>query len=536
MLHHQSWKGSQKDSCLTFLLFLMVSWLLASCTNDTIQKRDITIEAFSDLKAPVFEISPAKIYANIGKMGKVGKDSLSPVGKTALYYQEGNQLLWVSKMGVTSMADTLLHRLARVGEIGFTDTGFCVKEIKDDLQRFKDLDFDATHTVNDVIARLEYNLTKAYLTYVAGQQYGFVNPKKALNRIESKPDSTGKVTVSFVNQYDVALERPTHVFYDKALRRILTDSVGQMMNEVEPQSPLYKKMLSQLADSTSEADRKRILVNMERCRWKEKKPMPTTGKRVVVNVPAFMLYAIGTDSTMSMKIGCGTTRTKTPLLTSAIEYFQVNPEWNIPMSIINNDVVNHAGDSSYFARHRYYIADRATGQKVAIGSVTRAMLTSGKYRVSQDGGRGNSLGRIVFRFKNNFSVYLHDTSTPGFFQNSWRGVSHGCVRVQRPFDLAHFLLGDVDDWTLDKIRISMDIAPVTEQGKEYLHSHEPEENENGRKLPHRLISYMPVKPHVPVYIIYYTVYPNPETGSIDTYPDLYGYDKVIIDEMKTLLR
>ena len=534
MLHYQSWKGCQKNCYLSCLLFLMVSWLTVGCNDDTIQKRDITIEAFSELKAPVFEISPEKVFSQIGKLGKVGKDTLSPSSQTAWHYQRTGQLLWVNKQGVTPMADTLLQRLIHVDEIGFASTGFKVQEIESDLQRFKALDFDGTHTVNDVIARLEYNLTKAYLTYVAGQRYGFVNPKAAINRVESKPDSAGNVKVTFVNQFDIPVLRPNKDFYAKAFHKIAADSVGEMMSEVEPQSALYRQLLRQLADSTSEASRKRILVNMERCRWQEKNPMPSTGKRVVVNVPAFMLYAFGPDSTMVMKIGCGATKTKTPLLTSAIEYMQVNPEWNIPQSIIKNDVMHHAGDSSYFARHRYYIADRSTGQKVAIGSVSKAMLASGKYRVSQNGGRGNSLGRIVFRFKNNFSVYLHDTSTPAFFQNSWRGVSHGCVRVQRPFDLAHFLLGDIDDWTLDKIRISMDIPPVTAQGKEYISSHTPEENENGRKLPHKLISYMPLKPHVPLYILYYTIYPD-ENGVVRNYPDVYGYDQLIWNHLKKFI-
>lgn len=531
MLHYQSWKGCQKDSYLTILLFLVVACLTIGCSDNATQKRDLTIEAFSELKAPVFQMSKSEILADIAKMGHVGKDSLSPRGRTFLHYEQTSRLLWVGKQGLTSQADTLLSCLSNLKRIGFSGSGFKVDEISSDMLRFRALDFDGQHPVNEVVARLEYNLTRAYLTYVAGQQYGFVNPKSAINRIESAPDSTGKVKVTFVNLYDVALERPTHAFYDKAIGCIATGSVGEMLKEVEPQSPLYRKLLSQLSDSASESSRKRILVNMERCRWKEKQPMPTQGKRVVVNVPAFMLYAIGPDSTMSMKIGCGATKTKTPLLTSAIEYLQVNPEWNIPQSIVNNDVLHHAGDSSYFARHRYYIAERATGKKVPIGSVTRAMLASGKYRVSQDGGRGNSLGRIVFRFKNNFSVYLHDTSTPGFFQNSWRGVSHGCVRVQRPFDLAHFLLGDIDDWTLDKIRISMDIPPVTSQGLEYIRTHQQEENEDGRKLPRKLIGYMPVKPNVPVYITYYTIYPD-EYGVVRNYPDVYGYDQQIWNHLK----
>ena len=508
----------------------MVSLFMAGCHEGSIQKRDITMEAFSDLKTPVFKMTPSEIHSLLANMGKVSKDSLSPDSRTALHYREEGSLLWFGVQGVTDMADTLLRQLSKVEEMGFSPDGFKVREMTENLRRVKNLDFDNQHPVDKVVANLEYNLTHAYLTYVAGQEYGFVNPKSAMNRVESKPDSMGNVNVSYVNLFDTPVLRPSAPFYQRALRKIVNDSVGEMMREVEPKSPLYRLLLRQLADSSVDK-RMRILVNMERCRWKEKNPMPTTGKRVVVNIPAFMLYAFGPDSTMSMRIGCGKTTTRTPLLTSAIEYMQVNPEWNIPQSIVNNDVLNHAGDSGYFARHRYYIAERATGKKVAIGSVSRAMLASGKYRVSQDGGRGNSLGRIVFRFKNNFSVYLHDTSTPGFFQNAWRGVSHGCVRVQRPFELAHFLLGDIDDWTLDKIRISMDIPPVTEQGMEYVRTHSPEENENGRKLPRKLISYMPVKPHVPLYILYYTIYPD-ENGLIQTYPDVYGYDKSVWNHLK----
>ena len=210
MLHYQSWKGCQ------------------------IQKRDITMEAFSELKAPVFEISPEKVFSQIGKLGKVGKDTLSPSSQTAWHYQRTGQLLWVNRQGVTPMADTLLQRLIHVDEIGFASTGFKVQEIESDLQRFKALDFDGTHTVNDVVARLEYNLTKAYLTYVAGQRYGFVNPKTAINRVESKPDSAGNVKVTFVNQFDIPVLRPNKDFYAKAFHKIAADSVGEMMSEVEP--------------------------------------------------------------------------------------------------------------------------------------------------------------------------------------------------------------------------------------------------------------------------------------------------------------
>jgi murein L,D-transpeptidase YcbB/YkuD len=99
------------------------------------------------------------------------------------------------------------------------------------------------------------------------------------------------------------------------------------------------------------------------------------------------------------------------------------------------------------------------------------------------------------------------------------------VRVQRPFDLACFLLQGADEWTLDKIRIAMDMKPETEKGREYLEEHE----EDPRPL--KVITYRDVTPRVPVYIIYYTAYPDPETGVVNYYPDLYGYDKVIRRKM-----
>ena len=161
--------------------------------------------------------------------------------------------------------------------------------------------------------------------------------------------------------------------------------------------------------------------------------------------------------------------------------------------------------------------------------MTSEQLMSGNLRVVQKGGAGNSLGRIVFRFPNNFSVYLHDTNNRGAFQRERRTLSHGCVRVQKPFDLACFLLPEADEWTLDQLRISMDIRPVTERGRNYVSAHAD------APRPLRLIQYRDVTPKVPVYIVYFTAYPNPATGKVESWPDLYNYDKAVVEEMGTFL-
>ena len=288
----------------------------------------------------------------------------------------------------------------------------------------------------------------------------------------------------------------------------------------QPSGHLYRVLQEQFEKTTDKEARHRLAVNMERCRWQMKQP-EGNGRMVLVNIPALQLWAIGGDSVLDMRIVCGAKGSKTPLLDSEIRYMQVNPEWLIPKNIIDTEVAHHGGDSAYFAKRRYYIVDRSSGDTLHPATVRPDQLKSGRLRVGQKGGVGNSLGRIVFRFPNDFDVYLHDTSNRGAFNSDHRTLSHGCVRVQKPFDLACFLLPDADEWFKDRLRISMDISPVTDRGRQYLKAHANDPR------PLRAVTYQQVSPHVPVFIIYFTTYPNPKTGVVETWPDLYGYDKVI---------
>ena len=111
------------------------------------------------------------------------------------------------------------------------------------------------------------------------------------------------------------------------------------------------------------------------------------------------------------------------------------------------------------------------------------------------------------------------------FERRSRDVSHGCVRVSKPFDLAQFVLDSPDEWLLDRIRIAMGIPAETERGIDYESNH-PESDERNK-----LISYVSVKPRVPLYIIYYTLWPD-ESGMMQTWPDVYGYDDVVWNSLK----
>ena len=427
--------------------------------------------------------------------------------------------VWFDRMGVSEDADSVLAYLRReLPRNGLDTTVFFVPEIAADLEIVRQLAFDSVGvSINEVLPRLDARLTKAFIRYTTGQRYGFMKPR-VFNRMDPKvgnPDIFARVF-----DYDPALPDTT-----EATKKV---SEGDRLNYLVSSAPdtyIYKALQREM-DKTTDADKRhQLAVNMERCRWKIEHPKD--GRRqILVNIPAQQLWAISSDSVLDMRICCGAVATKTPLLHSAISYMQINPEWVIPHNIVKTEVVHHAGDSAYFARNRYSIIDKVSGDTLNVADVGSASLLSGNLRVSQRGGVGNSLGRIVFRFPNDFSIYLHDTNNRGAFERERRTLSHGCVRVQKPFELACFLLPDVDEWTRESIRISMDIPPVTDRGRDWVRKHADAQR------PYRLISYHGVSPHVPLYILYYTTFPNPKTGAVDYWPDLYGFDKVISKELK----
>ena len=429
---------------------------------------------------------------------------------------------WFSRMGVTVEADSLLSFLRRELPLnGLDTTAFRLQQIASDLDVVEEQAFDSLGIdINELLPRLDYNLSRAYVKFTVGLRYGFVRPARLLNNLDYRDDRK-----DYARLFDYTLPAPSD---SEAVCKLTSIDRMEYLLQAVPQSDVYQLLQARLLATTDTAECRTLAINLERCRWQLPHP-DFSSRMVLVNIPSQQLWAIAEDSIMDMRICCGSTKTKTPLLSSAISYIQVNPEWVIPQSIVKNEVAVHGGDSAYFGRHRYYIIDRSTGDTLNPKLVTQQQLLSGRLRVSQRGGAGNSLGRIVFRFANDFAVYLHDTSNRNAFNLERRTLSHGCVRVQKPFEMAQFLMPEADDWTLDRIRIAMDMKPETDRGRDYLEEHADDPR------PLRAISYRDIIPQVPIYIIYYTAYPNPETSTVEIWPDIYGYDKVIGEAMKELL-
>ncbi|MCR5130127.1 MAG: L,D-transpeptidase family protein [Prevotella sp.] len=492
----------------------------------------LELSDFAQLRDSSMIVDSELIHYYIGRLRRADKDSLFADNYVRSLYtnSDDHPFYWINRSGLRQGADSLLSTLERVGEEGLSDDVFFLSQLREDVASVKSLDFDQPRQeASRVLARLEYTLTKAYLRYAAGQRFGFVNPRQVLNHFDVKDSDS--VHVVYHRLYDIPLRHPDEAFLSSALRKIGRDSLSIFLHEIQPRNPLYAQLRKELnSDDNRHFDRKTILCNMERCRWQEKDVPYDHSKYVFVNIPAYKLYAVDGDSVLAMRVGCGTVKTKTPLLTSKIMRMDINPQWIIPRSIVEKDIVRHVGDSGYFARRRYFVRNRKSGQTIPIRRVSWSMLMNKNYLVIQEGGKGNSLGRIIFRFDNNFSVFLHDTSSPAFFSRDVRSVSHGCVRVQKPFELAEFLLKDKDERTLDRIRYSM-TADI----------HRPSADETTDEMPldtldrDRLISSKDIEPEVPVFLSYFTIYPDKQ-GILRQYSDVYGYDEAILKRLKTFLQ
>ncbi len=153
---------------------------------------------------------------------------------------------------------------------------------------------------------------------------------------------------------------------------------------------------------------------------------------------------------------------ETPQIFGQVTYLVLNPTWTVPPSIIKEEIYHEVmKDSTYLMKKNFKVF--RGGKEVNVESVNLKKYAQNKIPFSfvQDPGAGNALGKIKFMFRNKFGIYLHDTPTRGPFSNSVRAVSHGCIRVEKPFQLAEYLLQGNSKWNIDYIKIETGFAVGT---------------------------------------------------------------------------
>jgi murein L,D-transpeptidase YcbB/YkuD len=149
----------------------------------------------------------------------------------------------------------------------------------------------------------------------------------------------------------------------------------------------------------------------------------------------------------------GAIRTQTPIFRADMSYLEFNPTWTVPRSIIRKSLYGKfAADPNYISEHQYKLYS-SDGAEVDPQSLDWSQYSANRFpfRVVQQPGPGNALGRVKFMFPNKYAVYLHDTPSKALFSRTARAFSHGCVRVRDPMHFASLLLADESGWNRERI-------------------------------------------------------------------------------------
>jgi murein L,D-transpeptidase YcbB/YkuD len=230
---------------------------------------------------------------------------------------------------------------------------------------------------------------------------------------------------------------------------------------------------------------KTITVNMERCRWISP-DITQAEKYISVNIPSYnLIYYVDGKPALTSRVVVGKELNKTVVFSGQMSYLQFAPYWNIPTSILEDEIKpGIAKNPNYLEEHN--------------------MEWDGD-RVRQKPGDDNSLGKVKFMFPNNNNIYLHDTPAKSLFNREERAFSHGCVRVQKARDLAIAITGKDGNWNAKRVDEAMNA------GKESTYK---------------------LKKKIPVYIAYFTAWAD-ENGNVSFYEDIYNRDNRLANLLYT---
>lgn len=245
---------------------------------------------------------------------------------------------------------------------------------------------------------------------------------------------------------------------------------------------------------------KQVIVNLERVRWMN---YDLGDRHIYVNIPDFRASVVDNgEDTLNFRIVVGTGRNQTAEFSDTMTHMIANPTWHVPNSIASEEYLPKLqNDPTVLARSNIRMLVRGSGQEVDSTMIDYSAYTEDNFPfvLQQRPSRSNALGRVKFMFPNKYNIYLHDTPSKSLFNRDARAYSHGCVRVQNPFDLAHTLL------SLQEDDPESAFDAVLRTGRE---------------------TRIDLAAPIPVHLVYRTVWIDGE-GDAQYRHDVYGRDKLV---------
>jgi murein L,D-transpeptidase YcbB/YkuD len=512
----------------------------------------------------LLEGADAPVLAALGDTVHLGERTIS------FYARRGFQPAWTDRNGFLPRGEALAAAFRDAPANGLEPEQYREPVVNALMNRVL-LDHEQGFPVGDLLGNLDVLLTEAFLRYATDLVRGTVDPDSAgLPWLIPRQDSSDSALLdSLLDRSDVsrALEqlRPSVPFYDHlraALPRyqaiadrggwpvvsggdaLEVGATGQRVLELRRRlaaenDPLEAAILSgapeperfdsALAQAVThfqerhgiEADGRvggetleelnvpvedRLLalkLNLDRWRWL---PRELGDRYILVNVAGYELAVMERhEPVLRMNVVVGKEGWTTPFFQDTLEFVVVNPYWNVPPSIVERDLVPAMRrDPGYLARNGYEVLTSG-GRRVDPYAVD---VASSRYSIRQRPGGDNALGEVKFVFPNSMNIYLHDTPARHLFKLTKRTFSSGCIRVEKPRELAEYLLRTstkMPAGTYDSLR-----ATKREQWVE-------------------------LDEKLPIYILYFTAWADAE-GSVRFYPDVYRRDRAMLPLARAKLR
>ena len=399
---------------------------------------------------------------------------------TRVYEANRYQLAWVRGGAPTPQAQAIMAVLENAAAKGLDPA-----------------DFDGwrLHISDAGPERFDLAVTISALRYISDISSGRVNPEVfsfGLHFNQKKPDPA-QVLLALMDSRDVPadlsrLEPPFEGYW--RTQKALAGYLELARKDAHPNSPAGKLLAQRV---------RKLQLTLERWRWV---PHSFSRPPIVVNIPEFRLRAYDEHyrPELEMRVVVGKAyHHKTPVFSNEMTHVIFRPYWDVPLSIQRAELVPKLEkDPAYLGENDYEIVN-SRRQVVSTNSVTPDMLAqlrTGELSIRQRPGEKNALGLVKFLFPNEYNVYLHGTPAKALFLKTRRDFSHGCIRVEKPEELAQWVLRGVPGWDKEHIL-------------------EAEQGADSRRVN--------LDQPIPVLIVYGTAVVQ-ANGDAEFFNDIYGYD------------
>ena len=413
---------------------------------------------------------------------------------TAFYNAHSGPLLWVTESGISERGNSVIKEIRKADDWGLRARDFALPQRP------------AGAISPEAVAAAEIAVTFAvlkYARYARGGRFGDLSSISKL--LDYKPpvrrarDVLTDIAASAAPDAYLRSLHPQHEQFE-ALRRLLLKLGGSdATSSIEPGR--------ESVDRTVRLGR--ILVNMERWRWL---PADLGEFYVWNNVPEFLTRVVRKGETIhSDRVVAGQPDWATPAFSADMKMIVFHPSWGVPDGIKRKELLPRLRDSSQSGLIGLFTGTQSSravleqqklqvyyqGRPIDPDQVDWSSANIGAYEFRQPPGPTNVLGSIKFMFPNKHDVYMHDTpaSERNLFAKSFRGLSHGCMRVADPLRLAAMLLARDKGWSEQQVGSLL--------------------NGGTREVE--------ITTRIPVHMTYFTAMVN-RRGNLQTFGDLYGLD------------